>query len=181
MFTATFIFVADKTDSVKINPHSEFLIFRLHLPAACAFLLQRLIIQRQSEYNVSTDFACVKLRVEPAQFDRMVAGEKAVQIAKMVAAAVVVRRAAAMIAGIPNLLDLLEGLGFLPVHLLYQVGVHLFAVADTLRFNLQRLVKQVVVACNDVDKVPDAPRRVVRPIQVYMDAATIICKALGLA
>ena len=102
----------------------------------------------------------------------MVAVEEAVEIEKVVAAAVVVLVAMlCTILRIPDTLNVRKGRGSGLVHLLYQPNVHLFTVAHPLRFDLQSLVEQIVMAGNDVYKVTDTSRRVVGSVQVDVDAA----------
>lgn len=78
----------------------------------------------------------------------------------MIAAVVVVLVAALAVAFVPNLLDLAHGLRLAAVHLVDQYAVHLLAVLHPLGSNLERLVEKVVFACDYVDEVSDAPRRV---------------------
>ena len=111
----------------------------------------------------------------------MVAGKKAVQVQEMVAAAVVVAAAAFAVPFVPNALDLREGLWLALVHPVDQVGIHLFAKAHPVWFNLQRLIEKVVLAGDDVDKVADAFGRVVCAVEVYMDTRAAVCEAASLA
>lgn len=112
--------------------------------------------------------------IEAPELYGVVAIEEAVQIEEMVAAVVVVPVPAPPVAFVPDALDLRKGFWFYPVHPLYQIGVHLFAVAHPLRRNLQGFVEQVVVAGDDVDKVADTARRVVGTVQMDVDAAGVI-------
>ena len=102
----------------------------------------------------------------------MVAVEEAVEIEKVVAATVVVLVATlCTILRIPDTLNVHKGRGSGLVHLLYQPNVHLFTVVHPLRFDLQSLVEQIVMAGNDVYKITDTSRRVIAPVQVDVDAA----------
>lgn len=81
--------------------------------------------------------------------------KEAVQIQKMIAAAMVMVAAVFSVALIPDILNLMEGSRFRSIHPFYQIGVHLLAVAHSLRLNLQSLVEQIVVTGDDVYEVTD--------------------------
>jgi len=89
----------------------------------------------------------------------------------MVSAGVVVNVAIVVVPGVPDVGDLFKGFRLFRVHTLNQVCVHLFAVTHTLRRDLQGFVEKVVAACDDVDEVADAPRRVRRTVKVDVYAA----------
>ncbi len=99
----------------------------------------------------------------------------------MVPAVVVMPVAALAIASVPNLLDGPHGLGLAAVHLFNQKGIHLLAVVHPGRGYLQSLVKKVVLAGDDVHKVPYALRRVVRAVQVDVNAAAAVGEGTRLA
>ena len=114
--------------------------------------------------------------IEAPQLHRVVAMEETVEIEEVVAAVMVMGVAGSTVALVPNALDLREGLGFDAVQPLHQIGVHLLAVAHPLRGNLQGFIEQIVVTGDNVDKVADAPRGVIRTIEVDVDAARLVGK-----
>lgn len=170
----------DEPDPVEIGPHGETLVFLLHFLVPGVLLSERLMIERQSQHDVCPDLPGVKCAVEPSKLHRAVAMEEAVEIKKMVAATVVVLIASfTPVSLIPDAFDLSKGGGFDPVHAFHEVGIHFLAVAHPLGFDLQCLIEQVVVTGDDVHKIADAARRVVRAIQVDMDATGFIGEASG--
>jgi hypothetical protein len=60
------------------------------------------------------------------------------------------------------------------VQLFHQKGVHLFAVGHPLRHSLQCLVKKVVLAGDDVDKIADAARRMHAAVEVNVNPAGLV-------
>lgn len=151
----------DKPDPVEIGPHGEALIFLLHLLVTGVLLCERLMIERQCQHDVGSDFPGVKCAVEAPKLYGMMAMKEAVQIEEVVAAAVVVLSAPPPVLFVPDGLNLLEGLRLEQIHLFHQIGVHFLAVLHPLRRNLQCFVEKVVVAGDDVDEVADAPGCVV--------------------
>ena len=127
---------------------------------------QRLIVERQCKDDVASDLSRVKLAVKSPKLYRMVAGKKAVEVQKVIPAAVVVCAAVIVVTRIPDVLDLRHGLGLSAVHLLDQRRIHLLAKPHPVRLDLQGLVEKVVFARYDVHEVPKAPWRMVRAVQV---------------
>ena len=181
MLAAVCKFFSDEADAVEVGAHREFLVLGLRLSGAGALLGERLLVERKGEDNVAADFPGVELAVEAAEFNRMVAGEKAVQVQKMIAAVVVVPVAALTVALVPDVLKLSHCLRSAAVHLFHQKGVHLFAVGHAVRFNLQGLVEKVVFAGNDVDEVTNASWGMVATIKVNVDATGGVRKTASLA
>mgnify|MGYP000898945444 CR=1 FL=1 len=161
--------VPDKTDAVQVGPHGELLVFALVFLAAGALLGQGLVVQRQGQNNVAPYLAGVQLAVEAAKLNRMIAVKKAVQVQKMVPAIVIMAAAAFVVTRVPDILYRRHRLGFQPVHFIHQGRVHLLAEPHPFRLYLQSFVKKVVLAGDDVDKVSDAPGRMVGTVQVNMD------------
>lgn len=174
VFAAVGKLVANEPDAVEVGPHGELFIFGLRLFCRRAFLSKRLMIEREGENNVAADFPGVELRVKAPQLDRMVSGKKTVQVEKMVAAVVVMPVTAFAVALVPDVLDFPHCFRLTAVQLFHQQGVHLFAVGHSLRRNLQRLVKKVVLAGDDVDKVSDTARRVLAAVEVNVNPAGFV-------
>lgn len=171
----------DKADPVEIGPHGETLIFFLRLLVPGVLLGERLMVQCQGQHDVSPDLPGVKCTIEPSKLHCMMAVEKTMQIEKVVAATVVMLISGlAPIPLVPDTLDLTKSSWLDPVHVLHEIDIHLLAIAHPLRFNLQRLVEQVVVTSDDVDKIADAARCVISAIQVYMDTAGFVSEAARL-
>lgn len=95
----------------------------------------------------------------------------------MVPAAVVMGAAAGIVTRVPNLFQFSHGLRLFPVHGFHQRAVHLFAELHPRRVNLKGLVEKIVLAGDDVDKVPDAARRMVRAIEVNINSAALSWEA----
>ena len=99
----------------------------------------------------------MKLTVKSPKLYCVIAGEKAVKVQEVVATVVIMLVAAFAVAFVPNLLNCSHGLRLAAVHFVDQYAVHLLAIVHPLRRNLKRLVKKVILAGDDVNKVSDAP------------------------
>lgn len=181
VFAAVLEFIPDEADPVEVGSHGELFVFDLRLLCACGTLCQCLMVEGKGEDDVAPDFACVEGAVEPSQFNRAVSVEEAVEVEEMVAAVVVVGVSRSVVAVVPEVLDGLEVQFLDSVQLLDQFGVHLLAESCAFGVDLECLVKEVVLACDDVDEVPDALRRVVRSVEVDVDAAGVVGEAACLA
>ena len=177
MFPAILEFVADQPDSVQVGAHGELFIFGLVFMAARTFLGQGLMIERQGKDNIAADFPSVKLAVEAAKFHRVVPGEKAVQVQKMIAAGMVVALPAFVVSGVPDSFDIAHGFGFHAVHSGNQIRVQRFAEPHPVRLDLQGFVEKVVLAGDDIDEVADAARRMICAVQMNMNSAGAVCEA----
>ena len=119
----------------------------------------------------------MEFTVKTPKLNCAVAVEKTVEVKEMVAAVVVVRSSAFAVSLVPKALNL-RHCGWLPaVDFVYQNAVHLFAVSHSFRCNLQSLVEKVILACDDVDKVSQAPWGMACAIKVDVNAAGVVCKA----
>ncbi len=181
VFAAVLEFVPDKADPVEVGSHGEFLVFDLRLFGACAPLSQCLMVEGKGEDNVASDFACVKGAVEPSQLNRAVSVEKAVKVEEMVAAVVVMGISRSVVAVVPDVLNGLKIQFLDSVQFLDQFTVHLLAESCPFGVDLQGFVKEVVLACDDVDEVLDALRCVVRSVKVDVNAAGGVGKSACLA
>lgn len=133
---AVFELWADKTDPVEIGTHSETLVFFLYLLVPGVLLGERLVVQGQSQHDVSPDLSGMKRAVKASEFHRMMPMEEAVEIEKMIAAVMVVLVAIFSIALIPNTFDVRKGRRFGLVHTVNQPNVHFLTVTHTLRLDL---------------------------------------------
>ena len=181
VFSAVLEFVPDEADPVEVCPHGELFVLDLRLLGACGTLCQCLMVEGKGENNVAPDFACVEGAVESSQLDRAVSVEEAVEVEEMVAAVVVVGVSRSVVAVVPEVFDGFEVKLLFEVHLLDQFGVHLLAESCAFRVDLECLVKEVVLACDDVDEVPDALRCVVRSVKVNVNTAGVVGEAARLA
>lgn len=116
MLPAVLELITDKSNTIEVSAHSEPLIFFLDFPVACALLCQGLVVECQSQHDVRPNLPGVKCTVEPSKLHRMVAVEEAVEIEKVVAAAVIVLVALLPIALVPDTLNIRKGCGFSMVH-----------------------------------------------------------------
>ena len=111
----------------------------------------------------------MKLTVKAPKLYCVITGEKAVKVQEVVAAVVIMLVAALAVAFVPNLLNHSHGLRLAAVHFVDQYAVHLLAVVHPLRRYLKCLVKKVILAGDDVNKVSDAPWCMVGTIKVNVD------------
>ncbi len=172
-------FLADKSNAVQIGAHGELLVLGLDFMVECRFLGKGLMVHRKCEHDIGPDFPGMELTVEAPQLHGMMAVEKTVEIEEMVAALVVMGVTVTTILLVPDPLNLPKCLWLQPVHLLYQISVHLFAVVHPVRCDLESLVKQVVARGNQVNEVTDAARSMLPSVQMDMDAAGIVRKTPG--
>ena len=82
----------------------------------------------------------------------------------MVATVVVMSASTLAVTLVPNVLNLSHGFRLFAVHLLNQNAVHLFTVIHSLWCNLKGFVKKIVFTCDDVYKVSDASRCMIRTV-----------------
>lgn len=181
MLPAVLEFVADQADSVQVGPHGELFILCLVFPAARALLGLCLMVQREGKDNIAADFPCMKLAVEAAKLHRVVPGEKAVQVQKMIAAGMVVAFPTFVISGVPDSFNIAHGFWLHAVHSGNQIRVQRFAEPHAVRLDLQGFIEKVVLAGDDIDKIPDAARRMVRAVEMNMNSAGAVCEAARFA
>ena len=85
--------------------------------------------------------------------------------------------AAFTVAFVPNFLNRSHGFRLATVHFIDQYAVHLLAIIHPLWRYLKCLVKEVILAGDDVNKVSDAPWCVVGTVEVNVYTAGSICKS----
>ncbi len=151
--------------------NGEALVFFLHFFIPGILLGERLVVQGQSQHDVSPDLPGMKGAVEAPKLHRVVAMEEAVQVQEVISAAVIVLVAVFPIALIPDGFDLIKGGGLGFVHPSHQKSVHLLTVTHSLGLNLQSLIEQVIVTGDNIYEVTDTSRGVVGTVQMDMDAA----------
>ena len=113
----------------------------------------------------------MKRAVEAAKLDCVVALEEAVKVKKMVSAVMVMYAPQASVPCVPKVLKLFKGFRLSAVHPVDELRVQRFAPACSDRLNLKRLVKDVVLRCDDVNEVPKALDRVVCSVKVEVKSA----------
>ena len=181
MLATGFEFIADEADPIEIDPHSEFFILLLYLSITGTFLCQCLMVQGQGKHDVGPDLSSVEFAVKTAKLDRVVAMEETVQVEKVVSAVMVVACLAAAITGVPDFLKLFERSWLLLIHAFDQIGVHLFAVAHTLRLDLKCFIEQIISAGDEVDEVTNTSGGMRHTVEMYMDTTGAVCDAACLA
>ncbi len=181
VFAAVLEFVPNEANPVEVSSHGEFFVFDLWLFGACGTLCQCLLVEGKGEDYVTPDLARMEGAVEPSQFHRAVSVEKAVEVGEMVAAVMVVGISCSVVTVVPDVFDGIKVKVLDSVQLFDQFGVHLFAESCPFGVDLECLVKEVVLACNDVDEVLYALRCVIRAVEVDVDAAGGVGKAACLA
>lgn len=82
---------------------------------------------------------------------------------------------------IPYFFDVAHGLWLAFVHFGNQSRIKRFAEPHPLWLNLQGFVEKVILAGDDINKVPNAARRMVRAIKVKVNPAGAVCKSARLA
>ena len=147
--------------------------------------MQGLGAYRKAQLDVGEDSVGVECAVEGAELDgvrRALRGEGGVEVEQVVAAGVVVRPgtlppvgATAAAVPVPELCQLLEGVGLLAVDRREEAGLYGLAPAVApRRVNAQRLCQQVFLGVDDVDQPPQAGRGVLPEADVYVDTAGVV-------
>ena len=78
VLSAVFEFFANKADSVQVGSHGELLVFNLRLSAAGAPLGECLMVEGQSENDVTAYLTRMEFAVKASKLYRVIPVEKAV-------------------------------------------------------------------------------------------------------
>jgi len=78
VLTAVFELVADETNPVEVGAHGELLVFNLRLSAAGAPLGECLMVEGQSENDVTAYLTRMEFAVKASKLYRVIPVEKAV-------------------------------------------------------------------------------------------------------
>ena len=183
-------FLSDKSEPDQPGPHREFRVVDLWLFRAGALCCLRLCGKAQAKLDVAFELSGVQAvllvsfrvcKLEEAELNRPFC-EGRVEVEHMVAAVVVVLVAPVgrVVLRVPDVCEVLHGLGLFPVNLCEEVPVYRSAVAaDPAMVNPDRAGKEPFVAGHQVCQVPQALRVVAGCADVDVDSAHVIRVALG--
>lgn len=140
-----------------------------------------MVVKGQGQYYVGAYFAGVELAIKASHLygGFVSAVEKAVEVEHVVAAFVVMSGAFAIVAVIPNIFKVFQGLRLGIFDLFYKVAFKHLAETLSALFYLQGFIEQVAVARKNVDEVFEASYVVACAVDV--DAAAFVGQASALA
>ena len=183
-------FLSDKSEPDQPGAHREFRVVDLGLFRTGALCRLRLCTKSQAKLDVAFELSGVKAvllvsfrvcELEEAELDGPLC-EGRVKVEHVVPAVVVVLVASAVriVSCVPDVCEVLHGLGFFPVELCKEIPIDRSAVApDPALVNPDRAGQEPLVAGHQVCEVPEALRVVACCTDVDVDSAHVIRVALG--
>lgn len=141
------------------HPASEGVLFVIGDRSSCGSLLlcQGLVANCQAELYVGSNLSCVGGGVEKSELDRAF-GKGGMEVQAVIAGVVVMAVSAIRVFCVPDVRKLRHCLGLPAVDGFKQFLVGLFAVTKASWVYLKCFVKNVLLACDDVDDIAEGLR-----------------------
>ena len=111
------------------------------------------MVEGKCKADVGAYNSCVEGAVEPSKFHSFVSVEETMKVAKIVSTGMVMGISCSAVSFVPDVLNSLHGFGIFSADLINQYGIHFLAVSKSFGIYLQCLVKKVVFAVNNFDKI----------------------------